>query len=128
MLVTDDNPIFRATLAQWLRNDGHEVITADTGTRAFLVLCDFSQAVDWLYTRATLPGLIDGCILADAYHDRHKHRPVILAATKSGMSSQGDLVLDRPTPTAVFDTLRRALAPEKAATVVTEPTDAWEAA
>jgi hypothetical protein len=44
------------------------------------------------------------------------------------MSSQGDLILDRPTPTAVFDALRRALASEKAATFVAVPTDAREAA
>jgi CheY-like chemotaxis protein len=128
ILIADDNPIVRETLAQWLRSEGHEVVTAETGPQAFLVLCDFGQAVDWLYARAALPGLIDGCILADAYHDRHKHRPVILAGTKSGMSSQGDLVLDRPTPAAVFDALRRALASGKAATFVAVPTDARKAA
>ena len=89
------------------------VITAETGTRAFLVLRDFSRAIDWLYTRAALPGLIDGWILADAYHDRHADRPVILAGAAAGLSSQGDIVLNQPTPKAVFDALRRALACER---------------
>jgi hypothetical protein len=70
LLIADDNPIVGETFAQWLRGEGHDVIAAETGTRAFLVLRDFSQAINRLYARAALPGLIDGWILADAYQDR----------------------------------------------------------
>ena len=42
ILIADDNPIMRETLAQWLRAQAHEVITADTGERAFLALRDWS--------------------------------------------------------------------------------------
>ena len=128
ILVVDDNVIIRETLAQWLRREGHDVITAETGTRAFLVLRDFSRTIDWLYTRAALPGLIDGWILADAYHDRRADRRVILAGAAAGVSSQGDIVLNQPTPKVVFDALRRALACEDAPALVAEPSDAREAA
>ena len=128
ILIVDDNPIVRETLAQWLRREGHDVITAETGTRAFLILRDFSQEIDWLYTRTALPGLIDGWILADAYHDRHTDRPVILAGAAVGLSSQGDIVLNLPTPSAVFDALRQALTFERAAAFAAEPSDAHEAA
>jgi DNA-binding response OmpR family regulator len=63
ILVADDNPIFRETLAQRLRILGHDVITAETGERAFLILRDWSRPIGWLDTRAALPGLIDGWIL-----------------------------------------------------------------
>ena len=128
ILIVDDNPIVRETLAQWLHREGHDVITAGTGTRAFLVLRDFSRAIDWLYARAALPGLIDGWILADAYHDRHADRPAIVAGAAVGLSSQGDIVLNQPTPRAVFNALRQALAVEKAPAFSAEPSDAREAA
>jgi CheY-like chemotaxis protein len=71
ILVVDDNHIFREALAERLRDAGYQVTTAETGERAFLTLRDWSRRVDWLYTRASLPGLVDGWILADEYHDRH---------------------------------------------------------
>ena len=64
ILIVDDNPDFRERLAHCLRDQGHEVITAETGERAFVVLRDREHPIDWLYTRASLPGLIDGWILA----------------------------------------------------------------
>ena len=60
ILIVDDNPDFRKRLAHCLRDQGHEVITAETGERAFVVLRDREHPIDWLYTRASLPGLIDG--------------------------------------------------------------------
>jgi DNA-binding NtrC family response regulator len=109
ILVVDDNHIFRETLAQKLRDTGYHVIIAETGERAFFALRDWSRPVDWLYTRARLPGLIDGAILADEYHDSHAHRAVIIAASESRMSQQGDIILKHPTPMAVLDTLRHAI-------------------
>jgi CheY-like chemotaxis protein len=38
ILIVDDHPIFRETLAQWLRARGHEVAIAETGLAAFLAL------------------------------------------------------------------------------------------
>ena len=122
ILVVDDNPIFRETLAQRLRILGCDVITAETGVRAFLILRDWSRPVGWLYTRAALPGLIDGWILADEYHDTYKNRKVILSGSDARVSSQGDPVLGQPTPAAVLKALCHTLV------TATEPVDAQQAA
>jgi CheY-like chemotaxis protein len=109
ILVVDDNHIFRETLAQRLREAGYQVATAETGERAFIALRDWSRPVDWLYTRANLPRLIDGWILADEYHDSHAGRAVIIAAPEARISRQGDIILQQPSPTTVLDTLRHAI-------------------
>jgi DNA-binding NtrC family response regulator len=109
ILVVDDNHIFRETLAQRLRASGYHVSTAETGERAFLALRDWSRPIDWLYTRASLPCLIDGWILADEYHDSHAGRAVIIAAPEARISRQGDIILQQPSPTTVLDTLRHAI-------------------
>jgi CheY-like chemotaxis protein len=127
LLIADNDAIFRTTLARWLCSDGHDVITAETGTHAFLVLREFSLPIDWLYARAALPGLVDGWILADAYHDRHAERPVILAGPANGQRSRGDIVLDHPSPSAVFDVLRQELTFRNVA-FATEPGDVRYAA
>jgi len=106
ILVVDDNPIVRETLAEWLRAGGYEVATAATGGRAFLMLRDERRWVGWLYTRADLPGLIDGAILADEYHDRYPDRPVVIAAADERPPSTRDVVLKQPVPAALLDAIR----------------------
>jgi DNA-binding NtrC family response regulator len=128
ILIADDNPIMRETLAQWLRVQAHEVITADTGERAFLALRDWSHPVGWLYTRAVLPGLVDGWILADQYHEVHENRAVILAGAEQRMSPRGDLVLKQPTVVAVFNAIHQALAAAEAATFTPDAAEASRAA
>jgi CheY-like chemotaxis protein len=107
ILVVDSNPIFRETLAQWLQAAGYDVTTADTGEHAFLILRDWRHPIDWLYTRASLPILIDGWILADEYHDTYPTRPVIIAASKARSSTGGDIILNQPSPAAVLETIQQ---------------------
>ena len=109
ILVVDDNHIFREALAQRLRDAGYQVTTAETGERAFLALRDWNRPIGWLYTRATLPRLIDGWILADEYHDSHAGRAVIIAAPEARTSRQGDIILQQPSLTTVLDTLRHVI-------------------
>jgi CheY-like chemotaxis protein len=109
ILVADDNHIFRETLAHRLRGAGYQVITAETGERAFLTLRDWAHPVDWLYTRAKLPGLVDGWILADEYHDSRPARAVIIAALETRTSRQGDIVLNQPALTTVLDVLQHSI-------------------
>src|SRR4051812_21594691 len=109
ILIVDDNHIFRETLAQRLRDAGYQVITAETGERAFSALRDWGRPIDWLYTRANLPGLIDGWILADEYHDNQSGRAAIVAASESRISRQGDIVLKQPVVTNVLETLRHTI-------------------
>jgi hypothetical protein len=89
------------------------VISVDTGERAFLALRDWSRPVDWLYTRANLPGLIDGWILADEYHDRHPTRALVVAAIEARSSRQGDLILKQPALSSVLDGVRHAIEAER---------------
>ncbi|WP_165820326.1 hypothetical protein [Microvirga sp. KLBC 81] len=128
ILIADDNPIMRETLAQWLRAQAHEVITADTGERALLALRDWSHPIGWLYTRAVLPGLVDGSILADQYHEMHGNRAVILAGAEQRISSRGDLVLKQPTAVAVFNAIHQAFVAAETATFTTDPAEANRAA
>jgi CheY-like chemotaxis protein len=106
ILVVDDNPVVRETLAEWLRAGGYEVATASTGERAFLMLRDERRWVGWLYTRADLPGLIDGAILADEYRDRFPGRPVVIAAADDRPPSARDVVLKQPAPAALLEAIR----------------------
>jgi DNA-binding NtrC family response regulator len=108
ILVVDENHIFRETLAQKLRDEGYQVITAETGERAFLTLRDRSRPIDWLYTRARLPGLIDGWILADEYHDSHPDRAAVIAVPEARLSRSGDTLLTQPTLATVLDTVLHA--------------------
>ncbi|WP_262273550.1 hypothetical protein [Microvirga yunnanensis] len=103
ILVADHNPIFRETLARRLRAAGYEVTTADTGEQAFLTLRDWQHPIEWLYTRAGLPILIDGWILADEYHDTYPARPAVIVAAKARPSRQGDIILAQPSPAAVLE-------------------------
>ena len=107
ILVVDNNPIFRETLAQWLRAAGYAVTTADTGEHAFLILRDWQHSIGWLYTRASLPILIDGWILADEYHETYPTRPVIIAASKARSSAGGNIILNQPSPAAVLETIQQ---------------------
>jgi CheY-like chemotaxis protein len=109
ILVVDDNHIFREALAQRLRDAGYQVTTAETGEGAFLALRDWNRPIGWLYTRASLPRLIDGWILADEYHDSHAGRAVIIAAPEARTSRQGDIILQQPSLTTVLDTLRHVI-------------------
>jgi len=102
ILIVDDNPDFRTKLALCLHDQGHEVITAETGERAFVMLRDRDRPVDWLYTRASLPGLIDGWILADEYHETHRNRAVVISSSGAQGSSRGNIIVTQPTPPTAF--------------------------
>ncbi|MBZ6079033.1 hypothetical protein [Microvirga puerhi] len=128
ILIADNNPIMCEAVARWLRAQGHEVITMDTGEKALLALRDWNRPIGWLYTRAALPGLVDGWILADEYHDMHKGRVVILAGSEQRVSARGDLVLKQPAPVEVCHAIRQALAAERATAFVAAQVEMRQAA
>jgi CheY-like chemotaxis protein len=109
ILIVDSNPVFCARLAQECRVANYSVLTAHTGERAFLILRHRQHRIGWLYCRATLPGLIDGWILADQYHDAYPSRPVVIAAHTTRFSARGDIVLNEPTVTVVSETIRHVI-------------------
>ena len=115
ILIADPNVSFRESLAQHLRASGFEVVTAATGESAFSLLRDWHRPISWLYTRADLPGLIDGWILADEYHDSHPRRPAVIAAPREHVSAQGHVVLKEPSLQAALDSIRAVAARQKPA-------------
>jgi CheY-like chemotaxis protein len=108
ILLVDDNHMFREALAQRLRTAGYQVTIADTGEQAFWSVRSWERPIGWLYTRAALPRLIDGWILADAYHEVHAHRPVVVSSVEARQSGQ-DIILRQPTPAAVMSALLSAM-------------------
>jgi CheY-like chemotaxis protein len=109
ILIADDNQDFRERLAHCLRARGHHVITAATGERAFVALRDCRRPIDRLYARAALPGLIDGWLLADEYHEMHRNRAVVISSSEARISSQGDIVLKQPMPPMAFEAILGAV-------------------
>jgi two-component system OmpR family response regulator len=83
VLVVETDAMTREILAQLLHVAGYEVLTADTGERALLTLREPGQRIDWLYTDVTLPGLVDGWILAEEFHHQHPLRPIIYSSTRA---------------------------------------------
>lgn len=106
ILIVDDNPIVRERLVETLRAAGEQVVAAATGECAFGILRNWSRPVDWLYTRADLPGLIDGWILADAYRELHPTRAAVISVERDRVSLQGDVVVKDRSPTGVLRALR----------------------
>ena len=106
ILIADTDTAFRESLTRHLRASGFEVVTAATGESAFSLLRDWHRPISWLYTRADLPGLIDGWILSDEYHDSHPDRAAVIAASSERVSVQGHLVLSEPSLAAALYALR----------------------
>jgi len=110
ILIVDPDQTFRERLEQELTVDGYEVLTAETGRRAFSLLRDWRNPIAWLYTRGVLDSLIDGRVLADEYHSSHPRRQVIIAASEeAGSSASDDVILMSPTPSEVADAIRFAI-------------------
>ncbi|WP_404295371.1 hypothetical protein ACD578_28075 (plasmid) [Microvirga sp. RSM25] len=110
ILVVDANPLFLERLARELRARNFDVVAAESGVQAFHILKDRRRPIDWLFSRAALPGLIDGWILADEYHDSHPHRAAVIAASQARVSAQGHIILKDPSPTAVLDSMQCIMA------------------
>lgn len=106
VLLVDDNPIFCSTLAEYLRAADFEVITAPTGERGFLALRDFLRPVDWVCSRAALPGLVDGWIIANAFNDLHPDRPALILGAEPRVSSASRVFLPQPTPATALEALQ----------------------
>jgi DNA-binding NtrC family response regulator len=76
VLLLDDEPSFRMSLAEMLRDDGHQVRTY--AAPAHLPPLPTLGNVAILVTDYEMPGK-NGIILADAFHAQHPDVPVILA-------------------------------------------------
>jgi CheY-like chemotaxis protein len=95
VLVVENDPITRELLENILQAAGCRVLAVPTGNAGLLSLCQQQAQIDWLVTRVTLPGLVDGWLLADEYHRHNPDRPVVLL-------SEEILETDCPSVDAVF--------------------------
>jgi CheY-like chemotaxis protein len=80
VLVVQGNPITRELLVHLLRIGGYDVLSAGTGERAFVTMREWRGRIDCLFTEITLPGLVDGWIVADEFRQSNPLRPVICAS------------------------------------------------
>jgi CheY-like chemotaxis protein len=114
ILFVDPNPLFLKRLTWDLRARSLDVFATESGAQAFHVLRDYTRHIDWLFTRTGLPGLIDGRILADEYHDGHPTRAAVIADLQARVSVQRHIVLKDPSRAAVLDTMRCIMAQHQA--------------
>ena len=99
ILVVSQDPIARDIHAQFLRMAAYDVITAESGERALLMLRQLPRRIEWLFTTIRLPGLVDGWMLADEFHRLHPRKAVILASdADSDRLMASDQVLFVPNP------------------------------
>jgi DNA-binding NtrC family response regulator len=75
VILLDDEPSFRMSLADMLRDDGHDV--RDYAVPAHLPALATLKEVAILITDYEMPGQ-DGLQLADAFHAHHPDVPVLL--------------------------------------------------
>ena len=126
VLIVDDDAATRASIADALTRAGLEPKTAGTGERALLMLRQWPRHIDWLVTKAELPGLVDGSMLADEFHQARPGRPVLLAVSREGNrpSQAHVIVVDPASPATVVEVLQGLMpsAPQPAQTVT-----AWAA-
>ena len=111
VLVVDPNPMSRQLTVEHLQAAGYDVVSAGTGERALVLLREWPRRIDWLYTVTKLPGLVDGWILADEFHQAHPSRPVIYADGKSSARRAKPQAIFLPgpiSPMAVVRALRQA--------------------
>lgn len=109
VLVVEDDAITRELLAQLLLTGGFDVITAPTGERALLALCQHRDEIDWLVSEVRLPGLVCGWMLADEYRQHHLDHPAVLIPPNfdpTKMSSEKVVFVPPGAPMRVLEVLQ----------------------
>ena len=110
VLVVDDDPETRESVGEALEQAGFAPILAATGEQGLVRLREWPRRIGWLYTKAELPGLVDGWILADEFHQAHPSRPVLYGVPRYArhQSPQRGIALTTPvSPRGVAEVLLR---------------------
>ena len=79
VLVVQDEAIARELLVRLLRMGGYEVLSADTGERAFVIMREWRGRIDCLFTEIKLRGLVDGWIVGDEFQLLNPLQPIVYA-------------------------------------------------
>jgi DNA-binding NtrC family response regulator len=106
VLVVDDDAVAGALVAQLLRMAGFGVVTARTGEAALALLIEQRDDVAWLVTKAKLPGLVCGLLLADEFSRWHPTHPVVVAGDVNAVAVNAVMVADPVAPMQVVEVLR----------------------
>jgi CheY-like chemotaxis protein len=117
VLVVEFDPMARELLENVLRTGGFAVSSTPTGASALLFLSQQRGQIDWLVSRVALPGLVDGWILADEYHQHQASRPVILLSdpiSEAACPSVDALFVSRTAPMSVLETLKSLITAQPA--------------
>lgn len=77
VLLVEDEPLLRQTVAESLQDEGYSVLEAGTGEEALHLIRLHAGHIDWLMTDIRLPGPLDGWHVAFEFRFVHPLRPVI---------------------------------------------------
>jgi CheY-like chemotaxis protein len=107
VLLVEADAERRALLGGALEQAGFAAATAEAGERALMILRQWPRRVEWLVAGSGLPGLVDGWMLAEEFHQTHPGRPVLLSSDEVQRSSQPHAIaVDFASPADVAGTLR----------------------
>ena len=114
ILLVEDEALIRVIVAESLADAGYEVVQAENGEAAVLLLNDIGQ-LDVLLTDIQMPGSIDGNAVALAAKERHPGLPVIYVTgrpdTLHNSMSRSDAFIRKPFgPNEVLTLIRTLLA------------------
>ena len=76
LLLAEDEADIRTVMAEVLADAGYEVVEANTGDAAALLL-EGPSSFDMLVTDINMPGFLDGIGLAARFRKRHDIRPIL---------------------------------------------------
>jgi len=114
ILIAEDEFIIRLTIAEFLRDEGYNVIETANADEALDVL-KAGIPVSLLFTDVRMPGSMDGCALAQKVRAEWPATPVILTSAfseslLSARSVSQDFVVPKPyRPQAVLATIQALL-------------------
>jgi DNA-binding response OmpR family regulator len=107
VLVVDDDAVAGALVAQLLRMAGFAVVTARTGEAALAQMIEERDDIAWLVTKAKLPGLVCGLLLADEFSRWRPTHPVLVAGGSTGAAPNAVAVADPLAPIEIVEVLKR---------------------
>ena len=87
VLVVDDDAVAAGLLAQLLQMAGFEAVTARTGEAGLALMIEQRDHIAWLVTKAKLPGLVCGLVLADEFSRWHPSQAAVVAETIAPMQA-----------------------------------------
>jgi len=114
ILIAEDEFIIRLTIAEFLRDEGYEVIETGNADEALDVL-RAGIPINLVFTDVRMPGSMDGCALAQKVRAEWPATPVVLTSAFSeslltARSVSQDFVVPKPyRPQAVLATIKALL-------------------